>query len=177
MKATIMFLTMVLVLGACGGSDSPSAGSDEVSAEVMAAASFQMVTKGWDDCGVSPDQNFEIQSQVYPDERSHRPLDAEALRELTDVERAAIEEALAPLGPVSFVDDASHSEKGSVEPEQYGPVNLWMGEPTITRTSALVPVSVRYENLCGVSLTYRVELVDSTWTVTGHEGNISAWIS
>ncbi|MCH7790173.1 MAG: hypothetical protein IH940_12150 [Acidobacteria bacterium] len=66
-----------------------------------------------------------------------------------------------------------------------------MGEPTITPTSALVPISFRYAlhywppdqpepwegNLCGGSLSYRVELVDSTWTVTGTEGSVSAWMA
>jgi hypothetical protein len=50
---------------------------------------------------------------------------------------------------------------------------LGVGEPTIDGNSALVPVSLWCGGLCGTWLTYRVELTDGTWSVTGIEGPVA----
>ena len=94
-------------------------------------------------------------------------------RPLTAAERDAIDAALDPLGLVEFINEPDDWRTPELVPTIKGSVILGVGEPTIEDGSALVPVSLWCGGLCGTWLTYRVELADGTWSVTGIEGPVA----
>lgn len=95
------------------------------------------------------------------------------LRLLTDAERAAIQVALQDFGPVRWISDPDEWRTDDLMPKIAGSVILGVGEPEISGDTALVPMSLWCSGLCGTWLTYRVELIDGSWQVTGTEGPIA----
>jgi hypothetical protein len=94
-------------------------------------------------------------------------------RPLTDGERAAIDGAIAPLGPVRWIDDPDDWRTDDLGPTVEGAVILGVDEPAIDGDTARVPVSLWCGGLCGTWFTYRLDRVDGTWRVSGIDGPVA----
>jgi len=171
-----------LALAACGGAETPAVesatitggGEREVSAEVMAAAIRQLITKDHTfGQGAHPFTEYLIQDHVDPSAGAPADPDAQAPRVLTDTELAAIEAVVAPFGPHRVVGDADEWRTEDLQPAIEGSAILGVGEPAIDGDTALVPVSLWCGNVCGTWLSYRLDRVDGVWTVTGTEGLVA----
>jgi hypothetical protein len=139
-----------------GGGDVPS---------LMAVALEQLVTNDHTfGAGPPPFTEYLLRSHVEPDGEG---------RALTTDERAAIEGAIRPFGPVRWIDDADEWQTDDLRPTIEGSVILGVGEPTVDGASALVPVSLWCGGRCGTWLTYRADRVDDTWQVQGTEGPVA----
>lgn len=88
-------------------------------------------------------------------------------------ERVAIEAALRGFGPVRWISDPDEWRTDDLIPTIDGSVIIGVGEPELSGDVALVPMSLWCGGLCGTWLTYRVELIDGSWQVTGTEGPIA----
>lgn len=200
MRRTALILVVSLLVGAsCGGSDggaddsvggagsdSPSDSStdpptdpppDSPTGELMAAALRQVATvDNTFGGGPPPFDRYLVQADTDPTAGADgvgSTVEPGSERPLTEAERAAVEEALESLGPVEFIDDPDAWRTDDLLPTVEGSVILGVGEPTIDDGTALVPVSLWCGGLCGTWLTYRLELVDGTWTVAGIEGPVA----
>jgi hypothetical protein len=144
------------------------------SAEVMAAALMQLVTKDHT-FGQGKHRFAEYLIQRRINSLAGGPLGAPAKtpRDLTDAERVAITAVIAPLGPVRFVEDPADWRTKDLQPTVDGSVILGVGTPTIGDGTALVPVSLWCGGLCGTWLTYRLTLANDVWRVTGTKGPIA----
>lgn len=94
-------------------------------------------------------------------------------RELTNDERASIETAISAFGPVRWVDDQDEWITDELTPEIEGSVILGVGEPVVDDDTALVPVSLWCGGVCGTWFSYRIDLVDGVWMVSGIEGPVA----
>ncbi len=178
MRQSVLVLIVVAVLtAACGGPDQGTeagGGADSPTAEVMAAALRQVATVDHTfGQGPAPFTRYLIQSATDPGAGDGTGSESEQARSLTETELAAIGAAMDDLGTVEFIDDPDEWRTEDLTPAVEGSVILGVGEPTIDGNSALVPVSLWCGGLCGTWLTYRVELTDGTWTVTGIEGPVA----
>jgi hypothetical protein len=178
MKQRVLVLIIAAVLmAACGGSDQDTeagGGAGSPTAEVMAAALRQVATVDHTfGQGPPPFTRYLVQSSTDPGAGDGTGSGSEQARPLTGTEQAAVGAALDDLGTVEFIDEPDEWRTEDLTPAVEGSVILGVGEPTIDGNSALVPVSLWCGGLCGTWLTYRVELTDGTWTVTGIEGPIA----
>lgn len=158
--------------GAGGNEPAAEGGAGSVSAELMAAALAQLVTE--DNTfggGPPPFSRYLVQSSTDP--AAGDGSTGSAARALTEAEQAAVGAVLEPFGPVEFIDDPDEWRTPNLTPTVEGAVILGVGEPEIDGDSALVPVSLWCGGLCGTWLTYRINLVDDAWTVSGVEGPIA----
>lgn len=199
MKLAATVPTIILLVAACGGSgqdidgdgsgladgvtssttatpssevtDPPAPAAD--TAEVMAAAIHQLVTVDHTfGSGPPPFTEYLVQERLDPSAGTATG-GGEALRPLTEAERAAIEAVVAPLGPIRFVADPDDWRTPELTPTIEGAVILGVGEPEIDGDTATVPVSLWCGGVCGTWLTYALERTDTGWTVTGYEGPIA----
>ncbi len=144
---------------------------DMRSAEMMAAAIRELVTKDHTfGSGPPPFTEYLIQTSLDPRAGSIETPEVLATRELTDTERTAIEDALAGLGPVRWIDSPSKWRTDSLQPVIEGSVILGVGEPAIEDGTGLVAVSLWCGGTCGTWFTYRISVIDGTWQVVGKEG-------
>jgi hypothetical protein len=74
---------------------------------------------------------------------------------------------------VQWIDQAEDHRTDDLRPTVEGAVIIGVGEPILDRGAATVAVSLWCGGLCGTWLTYRVELVDGAWTVTGTVGPVA----
>lgn len=142
------------------------------SADIMAAALAQVA--GVDHTfgsGPPPFDIYLVQNKTDP-QAGADPQQAVS-RSLTEAERSAVEASLAPLGEVRWIDDPAEYRTDDLAPSIPGSVILGVGEPAIDGESALAPVSLWCGGLCGTWLTYRVDVVDGVWQVTGIEGPVA----
>lgn len=194
MSRIVVLLTALLILGACSSSgdenvsaDGDSTASDpgpdvaedppidpeiDANAPLLAAALEELVTNDhtFGD-GPPPFTDYLIQSVIDPTAGSGRGLGSE--RSLSDAERAAIEEAISPFGPIRWIDDVDAEITENRTPADEGAAILGVGEPVIDGDTALVGVSLWCGGVCGTWLTYELELVDGTWQVTGIDGPVA----
>ncbi len=176
MKRITWILAFVLVAAACGDSEGGSAGSgvpaDDTPA-IMAAAVEQLIavdnTFGE---GPPPFSQYLLLDAVDPAAGSGEAVDA-AVRPLTASERSATEAVVSLFGPVQWIGDAEEYRTEDLRPTVEGAVIIGVGEPVLDQGGALVPVSLWCGGSCGTWLTYRVELANGAWTVTGIEGPIA----
>jgi hypothetical protein len=162
-----VFVVSVLV-GACGG---PEVG--ETTPEIMAVALTQLVTVDNTFGGAMPFTEFLIQTGTDPTAGDVAAPPDGPTRPLTDEERAAIEEAISEYGSVRWIDDPADWRTPQLTPVVEGSVILGVGEPNVEEDTALVPVSLWCGGLCGAWFSYRADLVDGEWTVTGIEGPVA----
>lgn len=94
-------------------------------------------------------------------------------RELTGEEKAKIKAAISDFGPIRFIDNADDFRTADLTPTVEGAAILSVAMPEISGGSALIGVSLWCGGTCATWLTYRIELVDSAWTVTGTDGPVS----
>ncbi len=169
----VAFVAVVaVVISACAASPQP-APEAQTSAEVMAAALVQLITVDHT-FGEGPPPFTEYLVQARIDPFAGNPTGGERpARPLTPEEQAAIESAIGAYGPVRWIDDPADWRTDDLLPSIEGAVILGVGEPILNGDTALVPVSLWCGGLCGTWLTYRLDLVDGAWTVTGIEGPIS----
>ncbi len=145
--------------------------ADTRSADMMAAAIRELVTKDHTfGNGPPPFTEFLVQTSLDPQAGSGSVNEVGPTRELTDAERTAVEEALAGLGPVRWIDNPAEWRTDSLEPVISGSVILGIGEPVIEDGTGLVPVSLWCGGTCGTWFTYRISVIDGTWQVVGREG-------
>jgi len=169
MKHFALATVIALVVAACGGVAGPEDPA-QASAEMMAVALVQLITVDHTfGEGPPPFTEYLIQSSLDP--FAGNPTgDGGPGRALTADEQAAIEAAVAPFGPVRWIDDPAEWRTEDLRPTIEGAVILGVGEPVIDGTTGLVPVSLWCGGLCGTWLTYRLDFVDGAWSVTGTEG-------
>jgi hypothetical protein len=139
---------------------------------MMATAVHQLLTVDHT-FGGGPPPFTEYLLQTHVDPAAGTATGSGAARALTDAEMAAIEEAVAPLGPVRWIDDPDEWRTDDLRPTVDGAVIVGVGEPTIDGDTGLVPVSLWCGGLCGTWLTYELELTGGTWTVIGIDGPIA----
>ncbi len=148
--------------------------ADTRSAEMMAAAIRELVTRdNTFGSGPPPFTEYLIQTSLDPQAGSIETPGALATRELTDTERTAVEDALAGLGPVRWIDGPSKWRTESLQPVIAGSVILGVGEPVIEDGTGLVAVSLWCGGACGTWFTYRITVIDDVWQVVGKEGPLT----
>jgi hypothetical protein len=171
---SVVFVLFVLV-SACGTDTSTSGDSVESQTpEMMAAALVELITEnhGFSD-GPAPFTVYLIQNRIDP---SAVIVDAsvdDPIRPLTDAEMRAIEDAVSEYGTVRWIDDPAQWRTPDLTPAVEGAAILGVGEPVVEGQSGLVPVSMWCGGLCGTWLTYRLDLTNTVWIVTGIEGPIA----
>ena len=174
MKLGVALIVVALALGACTTVEpEDGAGSDE-SAEMMAAALVELITEDHT-FGEAPPPftQYLIQDRIDPSAGQPTASTEQSTRDLTEVERTAIEEALSEYGPVRWIDDPDQWRTSDLRPTVEGAVILGVGEPIVQDDTGLVPVSLWCGGTCGTWFTYRLDLVDEAWVVTGIEGPIA----
>lgn len=175
MRTAFFLLAFAILVAGCG--DETTVGVDSVSSEtpeMMAAALVELVTEDHTfGTGPAPFTEYLIQNQTDPSAVDPTASVEGPARPLTDEEREAIDDAISTLGPVRWIDDPSDYRTADLVPTIEGAAILGVGEPSIDADTGLVPVSMWCGGLCGTWLTYRLDLVNDVWTVTGIEGPIA----
>jgi hypothetical protein len=175
MRVTSVVFVLFVLVSACGTDTSTSGDSVESQTpEMMAAALVELITEnhGFSD-GPAPFTVYLIQNRIDPSAVIvDAPVD-DPIRPLTDAEMRAIEDAVSEYGTVRWIDDPSEWQTPDLTPAVEGAAILGVGEPVVKDQSGLVPVSMWCGGLCGTWLTYRLDLTNTTWIVTGIEGPIA----
>ena len=175
MRATTWLVALAFLAVACGGAG--VVGGVEVSGEtpeIMAAALVELITEDHTfGTGPPPFTEYLIQNRIDPSSGDPTAPTDGATRPLTDAELVAIEDAISPFGAVRWIEDPAGFRTPDLVPTIEGSAILGVGEPTIEGDTGLVPVSMWCGGLCGTWLTYRLDLVDDVWVVTGIEGPIA----
>jgi hypothetical protein len=175
MRIGVILLAFSVAIAACGGED--TAGSDSDAGQtpaMMAAALVELITEDHNfGDGPPPFTEYLIQNRIDPSAGNAAAAVNDPARELTDAEREAIEVAIAEYGVVRWIDDPSDWRAPDLVPTVEGAAILGIGEPVIEGDTGLVPVSMWCGGLCGTWLTYRLDVVDAVWVVTGIEGPIA----
>lgn len=157
-----------------GPGDTSDPDSGGPSANIMAAAILQLITKNHTfGQGPPPFTEYLIQSQLDAAAGVPAGSGQQAIRPLTDTERAAIAAVVAPFGPVRWIDDPADWRTDDLRPTIEGAVILGLGEPVVGDGTGLVPVSLWCGGLCGTWFTYRLDLIEGEWAVTSIEGPIA----
>lgn len=175
MRRFALVFVVVIVVAACEAGPQPDPGSEagQNSAHMMAAALVQLITVDHT-FGEGPPPFTEYLIQTRTDPFAGNPTGGgRPTRLLTPEERAAIETAIGAWGPVRWIEDPAQWRTEDLRPTIEGAVILGVGEPVVDGDTGLVPVSLWCGGLCGTWLTYRLNPVDGTWTVTGIEGPIA----
>ena len=177
MRIGVVLLAFSVAVAACGDEGSTggySASGASQTPEMMAAALVELITKDHTfGEGPSPFTVYLIQNRIDPSAGNATTPANQSARELTDAEREAIEDAIAEYGPVRWVDDPADWRTPDLVPTIEGAAILGVGEPVVEADTGLVPVSMWCGGLCGTWLTYRLDVVDATWSVTDIEGPIA----
>jgi hypothetical protein len=170
MNRTTFLLAFIWLLAACSSTGDPAADSSGEEPTPMAAALAELVTNDhtFGD-GPPPFSLYLIRSTTDP-RAGGDASGAPAARPLTADERAAIEAAIAPFGPVRWIDDPSDWITESLEPRVEGAAILGVGEPIVDSDRAQVPVSLWCGGLCAIGLAYELERSGDEWQVTGTNG-------
>ena len=147
---------------------------EETTVQMLAAAIGELVSKDHTfGQGPPPFTEYLIQANLDPSAGNATGTGQEIARGLTDAERTAIEAVVRPFGPVRWIEDPDEWRTSDLRPVIEGAVILGVGEPSVGDKTGLVPVSLWCGGLCGTWLTYRLDLVDGAWKVTGTEGPIA----
>lgn len=166
-------MLVALLIGACTG-DSSTDPDTEQTPEMMAAALVELITEDHTfGEGPPPFTEYLIQDKIGPSAGDPTVSTEQSTRALTEAEREAIEEAVAKYGPVRWIDDADDWRTSDLMPTVEGAVILGVGEPVVEDGTGLVPVSLWCSGRCGTWFTYRLDMLEGSWVVTGIEGSIA----
>jgi hypothetical protein len=175
MRVISVVLSLFVLLSACG--TDASTGGDLVESqtpEMMAAALVELITE---DHGFgerpAPFTVYLIQNRIDPSAMIVDAPTDDSIRQLTDAEMRAIEDAVSEHGIVRWIDDPAEWRTPDLTPSVDGAAILGVGEPVVEDQSGLVPLSMWCGGLCGTWLTYRLDLIDKAWVVTDIEGPIA----
>ncbi len=170
----VVVVVVASLLGACTPVESGNGGNSGEASEMMAAALVELITENHT-FGEGPPPFTEYLVQAGTDLSAGEPTaSAEgSTRDLSEAERAAVEEALSEYGPVRWIEDPNKWRTSDLRPTVEGAVILGVGEPVIEDDTGLVPVSLWCGGTCGTWFTYRLELVNNSWVVTGIEGPVA----
>jgi hypothetical protein len=171
----VVLLAFSVLIAACGAEKSTGSDFDAgQTPEMTAAALVELITEDHTfGEGPPPFSEYLIQNRIDLSAGDATASNNESSRQLTDAERQAIEAAITEYGPVRWIDDPSDWRTPDLVPTIEGAAILGVGEPVIDGDTGLVPVSMWCGGLCGTWLTYRLEVVDAAWVVTGIEGPIA----
>lgn len=173
-KLRVGVVAAAAVLGACTASDSADDPESVHTPEMMAAALVELITEDHTfGEGPPPFTEYLIQDRIDPSAGEPAASTERPSRELTEAERGAIEEAVAEYGAVRWIEDPDEWRTSELTPTVEGGVILGVGEPTVQDDTGLVPVSLWCGGTCGTWFTYRLDLRDGSWVVTGIEGSIA----
>lgn len=175
MRAVTAVLVLAFVVVSCGGESigDGDSGSSQTPG-MMAAGLVELITEDHAfGSGPSPFTDYLIQDRIDPFAGEPTASPDTTPRLLTDAEREAIEVAISPFGTVRWIDDPSDYRTSDLVPTVEGAAILGVGEPIIEADTGLVPVSMWCGGVCGTWLTYRLDLVNDAWVVTGIEGPIA----
>ncbi len=175
MRTGIVFVTLAFLVASCGGDSTTKGGpSSDQTPEMMAVALVELVTEDhMFGSGPPPFTEYLIQNRIDPSFGDPTGSPDATTRLLTDAEREAIESAITPFGTVRWIEDPSDYVTTDLTPTVDGAAILGVGEPMVETNTGLVPVSMWCGGVCGVWLTYRLDLVNDAWTVTVIEGPIA----
>lgn len=174
MKLPVALILAAAVLGACTTAVSESDEVSDETAEMMAAALVELITENHTfGEGPPPFTQYLTQDRIDPSAGQPTASAVRPTRDLSEAERAAIEEALEEYGPIRWIDDPDQWRTSDLRPSIEGAVILGVGEPIVQDDTGLVPVSLWCGGTCGTWVTYRLELIESEWVVTGIEGPIA----
>lgn len=194
MNRLALLLALLLALGACSsvdadglidgaGSTSADPGPEpaedavpdpaiEANAPLLAAALTELVTNDHTfGPGPPPFTEYLLQSRLDPGAGGTGAGGSD--RDLSDAERAAIEDAIAPFGPIRWIHDVEAFQTENRVPSIEGSAILGVGEPIVDGDRALVGVSLWCGDVCGTWLTYEIDLIDGVWEVTGINGPVA----
>ncbi len=171
----MILLAFSVAIAACGGGDTGGGDSGaSQTPEMMATALVELITEDHAFGDVpAPFTEYLIQNRIDSSAGNGTAPVNDPGRELTDAEQEAIEVAIAEYGAVRWIDDPSEWRTPDLVPTIEGAAILGVGEPVIEADTGLVPVSMWCGGLCGTWLTYRLDVVDAAWVVTGIEGPIA----
>ena len=169
---TNVLIALTVLAAACGGGTETA--SDGAREQVLAAAVVELITVNHTfGEGPAPFTDYLIQSSLDPFAGDPTASAPGELRDLTSGEQAAILAAVAPYGPVTWIEDPDDFITEDLVPAVEGSAIIGVGEPRFDGEEALVPVSLWCGGLCGTWLTYELSLTDTGWVVTGTEGPIA----
>jgi hypothetical protein len=175
MRVVSVVLALFVVLSACSADTSTSGDAAENSTpEMMAAALVELITEnhGFSD-GPAPFTVYLIQNRIDPSAVIVDAPTDDPIRPLTVTEMRAIEDAVSEHGTVRWIDDPTEWQASDLTPTVEGAAILGVGEPVVEDQSGLVPVSMWCGGVCGIWLTYRLDLINTVWVVSGIEGPIA----
>jgi len=177
MRLITISVVLAMLAVACGSTDATTTTTmdavGEDSAAIYAVSLQQLVTEDNGFSGTSnPFTELLVQTSLDPGAGSGTPGDGE-IRPLTAGERQAIEAALTPIAPVTWIDDPEEWRTEDLLPSVEGSAILGVGPITFDDDGALVPMSMWCGGLCGTWFTYRVIQADAGWAVSGIEGPIA----
>lgn len=175
MRVIPVVLTLFVVLSACSPDTNASGDTAEnPTPEMMAAALVELITENHGfNGGPAPFTVYLIQNRTDPSAVIADAATDDQIRPLTNAEMRAIDDAVSEHGTVRWIDDPTEWQTPDLTPALEGAAILGVGEPVVEDQSGLVPVSMWCGGLCGTWLTYRLDLTNTTWMVTGIEGPIA----
>lgn len=175
MRSISIALSLLVLLSACGTDATTSDDTVESQTpEMMAAALVELITENHGfGSGPAPFTVYLIQNRIDPSAIIvDAPTDG-STRSLTDAEMRAIEDAVSEYGTVRWIDDPAEWQTPNLTPSVDGAAILGVGVPVVEDQGGLVPVSMWCGGVCGIWLTYRLDLINKTWVVTDVEGPIA----
>lgn len=173
-KLRVGLIVLTVLLGACTADDSANGPDSGETPEMMAAALVELITEDHTfGEGPPPFTEYLIQDRIDPSAGEPTASAERTTRGLTDAEREAIEGAVTEYGPVRWIEDPDDWRTSDRTPIIEGAVILGVGEPVVEDDTGLVPVSLWCGGRCGTWFTYRLDLMDTSWVVTGIEGTFA----
>jgi hypothetical protein len=173
-KLRVGLMVVAVLLGACTPTDAANDLDSDQTPEMLAVALVELITEDHTfGEGPPPFTEYLIQDKIDPSAGEATASTERPTRALTEAERDAIEQAVAEYGPVRWIDDPDDWRTSDLMPTVEGGVILGVGEPKVEGDTGLVPVSLWCGGTCGTWFTYRLDMIDGSWVVTGIEGSIA----
>ena len=172
-------LSLLIAISACGepaGSgesakttDPPTTRAESPTPVLMGLALHELLTEA---NTFGPGHRFEaVLVQTSLDPSAGTAFAAGPTRPLSPAERSAIETYLAGVAAdIRWIDDPNDWRTDELQPTLPGAAIVGVGEVIYDDAGALVPVSLWCGGVCGTWFTWRVELIDGDWRITGTEG-------
>jgi hypothetical protein len=165
-RNTIVLTVLVLVLGACAadtpsGDPGPSTAEGGVITEILVQATMHLLRN---DSTFGPEHLFPT-VLVVDHLKDGTPLTSDQI--------AALSTAISNLSEVEFISDQGDYVTDDLRPTVDGAAIITLGPVTVDNNYATIDMEMWCGGLCGIWLTYALEVGDAGWEVLGTVGPIA----